>query len=169
MRMLGELAAYYPDVKRSLHAGEMRDEMARELGAERHIRRALASAEAGGAGAHRLGHTVALYADPEPAGLLAEMNRRDVAIEINLESNRQLLGVGPLGHPLVDYLAAAVPVVLFTDDPGLMLSDLQHQFTLAARNVGVSYRNAEDDRDEQHRLQLPAGRRPAAATSSAGG
>ena len=48
MRMLGELAAHYPDVKRSLHAGEMRDEVAVKLGAEQHTRRALASAEAGG-------------------------------------------------------------------------------------------------------------------------
>ena len=49
----------------------MRVELAVELGAEQHIRRALASAEAGGAAAHRLGHAVALDADPEPAGLLA--------------------------------------------------------------------------------------------------
>ena len=67
------------------------------------------------------------------------MKRRGVAVEVNLESNRQLLGAGPLGHPLVDYLAAGVPVVLPTDDPGLMLSDLKQQFALAARNRAVSY------------------------------
>ena len=55
-------------------------------------------------------------------------------------SNRQILGVDPVGHPLVDYLAAGVPVVLATDDPGLMLSDLRQQFALAARNDAVSYR-----------------------------
>ena len=42
--------------------------------------------------------------------------------------------------PLVDYLAAGVPVVLATDDPGLMLSNLRQQFALAARNDAVSYR-----------------------------
>ncbi len=140
MRMFGALAAHYPDVKRSLHAGEMVIELAAELGAERHIRRALAPAEAGGAAAHRLGHAVALQGDPNPAGLLAEMRRRGVAVEINLESNRQLLGVDALDHPLLDYLAAGVPVVLSTDDPGLMLSDLTQQFALAARNDSVSYR-----------------------------
>ena len=139
MRMFGELAAHYPDVKRSLHAGEMLDGPAATLGAERHIRQALAAAGEGGAAAHRLGHAFALDADPAPAGLLAEMKRRGVAVEINLESNRQLLGAGPLDHPLVDYLAAGVPVVLATDDPGLMLSDLRQQFALAARNDGVSY------------------------------
>ncbi len=33
-----------------------------------------------------------------------------------------------------------MPVVLATDDPGLMLSDLRQQFALAARNDAVSYR-----------------------------
>ena len=139
MRMFGELAAYYPGVKRSLHAGEMLDGQAGTLAAGGHIRRALAPAGDGGAAAHRLGHAVALGADPDPAGLLAEMKRRGVAVEINLESNRQLLGARPLGHPLVEYLAAGVPVVLSTDDPGLMLSDLRQQFALAARNPAVSY------------------------------
>ena len=140
MRMFGELADHYPNVKRSLHTGEMVDPLAATLGAERHIRLAQAPAEMGGAAAHRLGHAVALHADPEPARLLAEMRERGVVIEVNLESNRQLLGVSPLNHPLVDYLAAGVPVVLATDDPGLMLSDLPQQFALAARNEAVSYR-----------------------------
>ena len=139
MRMLGDLAAYYPNVRRSLHAGEMLDAQAAPLGAERHIRLALAPAEAGGAAAHRLGHAVALHADPQPEALLAEMRRRGVAVEISPESNRQLLGVDPAAHPLADYLAAGVPVVLATDDPGLMLSDLRQQFALAARNDAVSY------------------------------
>ena len=139
MRMLGELAAYYPAVRRSLHAGEMLDAQAAALGAERHIRLAVAPAEAGGAAAHRLGHAVALKADPQPEALLVQMRRRGVAIEISPESNRQLLGVDPVNHPLVDYLTAGVPVVLATDDPGLMLSDLRRQFALAARNVAVSY------------------------------
>ena len=139
MRMFGEMAAYYPDVKRTLHAGEMTDELTKALGAERHIALAVAPVEAGGAAAHRIGHATALRADPDPARLLAEMKRRGVAAEINLESNRQLLGVDPLGHPLVDYLAAGVPVALSTDDPGPMYSDMQQQFELAALNENVSY------------------------------
>ena len=140
MRMFGELAAHYPNVKRSLHAGELLDRQAALLNAQRHIRLAVAPAEAGGGDADRLGHAVALHADPEPDELLARMRRRGIAIEISPESNRQILGVDPLGHPLVDYLAAGVPVVLATDDPGLMLSDLRQQFALAARNDAVSYR-----------------------------
>lgn len=139
MRMLGELAAYYPEVRRSLHAGEMLAAQAAALGAERHVRLALAPAEAGGAAAHRLGHAVALNADPRPEALLARMRRRGIAVEISPESNRQLLGVDPAAHPLADYLAAGVPVVLATDDPGLMLSDLRQQFALAARNDAVTY------------------------------
>ena len=118
----------------------MLDVQAAALGAEQHIRLALAPAEAGGAAAHRLGHAIALHADPQPDELLAQMRQRGIAIEISPESNRQILGVDPVGHPLVDYLAAGVPVVLATDDPGLMLSDLPQQFALAARNDAVSYR-----------------------------
>ena len=140
MRVFGELAAYYPSVKRSLHAGEMLDDQAAALGAQRHIRLAVAPADAGGAAAHRLGHAVALHADSEPDELLAQMRRHGIAVEISPESNRQILGVDPAGHPLVEYLAAGVPVVLATDDPGLMLSDLRQQFALAARNDAVSYR-----------------------------
>ena len=43
---------------------------------------------------------------------------------------------------------SAVPVVLATDDPGLMLSDLRQQFTLAARNLGYSFLPSAD----RHRL-----------------
>ena len=139
MRMFGEMGAYYPDVKRTLHAGEMTVERARAIGAERHIALATATAEAGGAASHRIGHAVTLNADPEPARLLVQMKQRGIAAEINLESNRQLLGIDPIGHPVVDYLAAGVPVVLATDDPGPMYSDLQQQFALAALNDSVSY------------------------------
>ena len=38
MRMFGELVAHYPDVKRSLRAGEMLDGLAATLGAGGHIR-----------------------------------------------------------------------------------------------------------------------------------
>ena len=69
-----------------------------------------------------------------------------------------LLGVDPVAHPLVDYLAAGVPVVLATDDPGLMLSDLRQQFALAARNDAVSYPTLKALAMKQHRLQLPPGK-----------
>ena len=139
MRMFGELAGHYPNVKRSLHAGEMLDEQAVTLGARRNMRLALSPPATGGAGAHRLGHAVALHADPDPDELLARMRQRGIAIEVSLESNRQILGINPPGHPLVDYLAAGIPVVLATDDPGLMLSDLRQQFVLAATSDTVSY------------------------------
>ncbi len=139
MKMFGEMGVFYPEVGRTLHAGEMTDERASALGAERHIALAVAPAEGGGAAAQRIGHAVALSADPDPARLMAQMRQRGVAVEINLESNRQLLGVGPVGHPFLEFLSAGVPVALCTDDPGPMLSDLQQQFALAARNDEVSY------------------------------
>ncbi len=85
------------------------------------------------------------------------MRRRGVAVEINLEINRRLLGVDALDHPLVDYLAAGVPVALATDDPGPMPSDLTRQFALAARNGAVSYRTLKAlPRNSNERSFLPA-------------
>ena len=139
MRMYGELAAFYPGVRRSLHAGEMTVEQAIELGAREHLSLVIAPVETGGAAAHRVGHAVALDATASPRNVLAQMRARGVAVEINLRSNALLLGVTGEAHPLVDYLAAGVPVVLSTDDPGLMETDLREQFALAAQFEEVDY------------------------------
>lgn len=139
MRMFGLMTELYPDVPLTLHTGEMTAGRARALGAIRHIGLAIAPPTEGGAGARRVGHAVALDAAPDRELLLQQMQARDIAIEINLESNRQLLGTDPVGHAMLDYLAAGVPVVLATDDPGPMLTDLREQFALAARNERVGY------------------------------
>jgi hypothetical protein len=55
-----------------------------------------------------------------------------VAIEINLVSNAQLLGVQGKEHPFPLYREAGVPVVLATDDPGIMRTSLTEQYRLAS-------------------------------------
>jgi adenosine deaminase len=67
------------------------------------------------------------------------MRRQKIAVEINLRSNALLLGVSGDAHPLMDYLDAGVPVVLSTDDPGLMGTGLREQYRLAAGYNGITY------------------------------
>ncbi len=55
-----------------------------------------------------------------------------VAVEINLVSNAQLLGVQGKEHPFPLYREAGVPVVLATDDPGIMRTSLTEQYRLAS-------------------------------------
>ncbi|HXV37523.1 MAG TPA: adenosine deaminase [Myxococcota bacterium] len=140
MRMLGELAHLYPDVKRSLHAGEMGVAQAIALGARDHIALAIAPVEAGGAAAQRIGHGVSLDAETSRNAVLERMRQQSIAIEINLRSNALLLGVTGAAHPFDEYLAAGVPIVLATDDAGLMGADLREQFALAAAFPEVDYR-----------------------------
>jgi adenosine deaminase len=73
-------------------------------------------------------------------GLLAEMRKRQVAVEINLTSNDVILGVRGKDHPLPAYLAAGVPVVISTDDAGVSRIDLTNEYFRAARDYGLGYR-----------------------------
>ena len=88
-----------------------------------------------------------MYADENREGWqrtreqLERMRREGIAVEINLRSNALLLGVTGDEHPLLDYLDAGVPVVLSTDDPGLMGTGLREQFVLAAGYEQICYRD----------------------------
>ena len=139
MRIFGKLAAFYPEVRTSLHAAEMTDAQAVALGARDHLALAIGPIDAGGAGASRIGHGVALDAERSREEVLERMRSQRIAVEINLRSNALLLGVTGEAHPLTDYLAAGVPIVLSTDDPGLMGTDLREQFALAAGYEQIGY------------------------------
>jgi adenosine deaminase len=91
------------------------------------------------AGARRIGHGVALAF--EPRGLLEEMRKKNVAVEINLTSNDVILGVRGKEHPLTAYRQAGVPTVLSTDDAGVSRIDLTNEYFRAARDYPLSYRD----------------------------
>jgi hypothetical protein len=65
---------------------------------------------------------------------------RQSTVEINLTSNDKILGVRGKDHPLPAYLAAGVPVVLSTDDPGVSRINLANEYFRAARDYGLDYR-----------------------------
>lgn len=134
MAMLDWLHAQFPQVRISLHAGELSPTMVPPDGLRFHIR---ASIEQGHA--QRIGHGVDVMHEDSPRELLREMARRHVLVEICPTSNRSILGIAGADHPLPAYLAAHVPMAIATDDEGVSRSDLTREFALAASSWQLSY------------------------------
>ncbi len=91
------------------------------------------------AGAKRIGHGVDLAFERDLDDLFKTMRERQVAVEINLTSNDQILGVHGPHHPFPAYRAAGVPVVLSTDDAAVERIDLTNEYDRAARYYGLDY------------------------------
>lgn len=134
MGMLRYFAARHPQVKLSLHAGELTLGLVPPEGLGHHIRDSIEIA-----GAHRIGHGVGIAYEADAAGLLARMARDRIAVEINLTSNDTILGVKGARHPLALYRAAGVPVVISTDDEGVSRSDMTNEYLRAATEQGLRY------------------------------
>jgi adenosine deaminase len=134
MRMLGFLHALSPDVKISLHAGELTPALVPKEVLRFHVRSAVEVA-----GASRIGHGVDVVGEDDAPGLMAEMARRRVMVEINLTSNDTILNVVGAAHPFEAYRRAGVPLALSTDDEGVSRIDLTHEFVRATTTYRLSY------------------------------
>lgn len=134
MQMLNYLHGVYPKVHISLHAGELAAGLVPPEGLRFHIRE---SVELGHA--ERIGHGVAVMHEDDAVGLLREMAKKKVLVEICLTSNDVILGVRGAEHPLSAYRQYGVPVALATDDQGVARSDMTQEYLRAARDQGLSY------------------------------
>lgn len=134
MKMLDYLHGVYPKVHISLHAGELAMGLVPPEGLRFHIRE---SVELGHA--ERIGHGVTVMHERDAAGLLKEMAKRKVLVEICLTSNAVILGVEEKEHPLPVYRQYGVPVALATDDQGVSRSDMTHEYLRAVDSYGLSY------------------------------
>jgi adenosine deaminase len=123
MRMIQFLRRVYPQVKVTLHAGELAPGLVPDEGLRFHIREAVMVA-----GARRIGHGVDVLHEDGARELMEEMARRDVMVEIALNSNDLILGIRGPAHPLHAYMAAGVPVALATDDEGVSRSEMTLEY-----------------------------------------
>src|SRR6185503_11580607 len=89
--------------------------------------------------AERIGHGVDVMYENDATGLLKEMARRHVMVEVNLSSNDGILGITGDRHPFQYYRAAHVPVALSTDDQAVSRIDLGHEYVRAANDYHLSY------------------------------
>ena len=62
-------------------------------------------------------------------------------VEINLSSNEGILGIKGNEHPFPIYRAAHVPVALSTDDEGVSRIEITHEYTRAAIDYHLTYRD----------------------------
>lgn len=119
--------SYYRRVPYSLHAGELTAGMVRPEQLRTHITEAVMVA-----GARRIGHGVDIAYESAWKPLLDLMARKKIAIEINLSSNEFILKVKNEQHPVLLYFTRKVPVVISTDDAGVLRTDLTRQYVLLA-------------------------------------
>jgi adenosine deaminase len=89
--------------------------------------------------ANRIGHGVDIAHENNPEDIMRYMKQHGIAVEINLSSNAALLNIKGKQHPLNYYLAHQVPVVLSTDDEGILRTDLTSQYVEAVFVHGLDY------------------------------
>jgi hypothetical protein len=135
MQMIQALRRFYPDVRVSLHAGELSPGLVPPEGMRFHIRQSVEIA-----GASRIGHGVDVLYEDSADALLREMARRGVMVEIALTSNDAILGVRGADHPLAAYRRYGVPTALATDDEGVARSEMTREWVKAVEEQGLDYR-----------------------------
>ena len=125
----------YPHVKYAMHAGELALGMVKPEELTWHINAAVRTA-----GANRIGHGVDMPYEYKCYDLLRYMQQNNIPIEINLYSNEFILKVKEDRHPITLYRSFNVPILICSDDAGVLRSDLTEQYVLLAnRYKNISY------------------------------
>lgn len=135
MEIFAFLRKTYPAVHLSLHAGELSPQDVLPSALNFHITEAVDLAKA-----ERIGHGVAIAYENNVANLLKTMANQHIAVEINLTSNKKILNIKGKKHPLRYYLANKVPVVLSTDDEGILRTTLTQEYVEAVLNHDIDYK-----------------------------
>ncbi|MBI2785811.1 MAG: adenosine deaminase, partial [Legionella longbeachae] len=134
MQMYQYFHQLYPKVNIALHAGEITQELVTPKDLDFHIHDALFTAHA-----QRIGHGVDIAYENNVQKILDHMASQQKAVEINLISNLKILKVSGQNHPLNYYLKHHVPVVLSTDDEGILRTNLSLQYVEAVQAHNLDY------------------------------
>ena len=125
----------YPNVKYTMHAGELTLGLVQPEELTWHIGAAVYTAEA-----NRIGHGVDMAYEKDSYNLLRYMAKKTIPIEINLVSNEFILKVKENRHPFSLYKEFGVPIVISTDDAGILRTNMTEQYVLLAKQYqNVSY------------------------------
>jgi adenosine deaminase len=135
MMMFKYCHSRFPEVKYSLHAGELTLGLVQPEDLTWHIRSAVYDA-----GTNRIGHGVDIAYEAQAYDLLRYMAKNKIAIEINLVSNEFILNVKENRHPITLYKEFGVPIVISTDDAGILRTNMIEQYVLLAKRYqDISY------------------------------
>lgn len=160
MKMFGLLRQYFQqkyhvDVHYSLHAGELTNLIAKQKDLHSHVEQAIDIANA-----DRIGHGVDIQTELKyHPDLLKQLKQKNKLVEINLSSNADILGVCDGSttekcyepHPIMTFVQAGVPIVLSTDDEGIEMTDLNHEYAIAMKRYPLTY--AQMKRADRNSLQ----------------
>ena len=128
MQMFKYCQALFPKVKYAMHAGELTMMQVKPEELTWHINAAVYEA-----GAYRIGHGIDIPHEAGAYDLLRFMAKHNIAVEINLVSNEFILKVKNDKHPLMLYKDFGVPIVISTDDAGVLRSNMTQQYVLLAK------------------------------------
>lgn len=134
MQMIRYLKSVYPNSHVSLHAGELTYGLVPPDALRFHVRDAVNVA-----GAERIGHGVDILWEDSWRSTMRAMRNRHVCVEINLTSNKYILGVSGKQHPMRQYLKQGVPVTIATDDEGIERTDITGEYQRAVLEQDMSY------------------------------
>lgn len=139
MKIFNFLHQAYPNVHISLHAGELTPETLKSKSSRTrelryHIHDALLTGHA-----ERIGHGVDITYEDNASKLLDYMSKNKTPVEISLTSNRKILNVSGKAHPIHQYLKHNVPIVLSTDDEGILRTNLTHEYVNAVIQHNLDY------------------------------
>ncbi len=140
MQMVRYLHSLYPQVKFSLHAGELNKELIEKdtsgdaFLAHTHMLNALTIASP-----NRIGHGVDIFYEYNIGLIVSAMQKHATLVEVNLTSNEDVLNIQGKSHPLPFYLQHHIPVTLSTDDEGVTRSLLSDEYVKAASTYNLSY------------------------------
>ena len=92
--------------------------------------------------AERIGHGTSSAQDPK---LLAHLAERRIPLEVCPTSNVATRAVRTLDeHPIGEFVRAGVPVTIGSDDPPMFGTDLNTEYAVAARLLGLDERRLAD-------------------------
>lgn len=128
------LSKKYPNVKFSMHSGELTLGLVRPEELGQHIRSSVDIASP-----NRIGHGVDIIYDTDFIETMKRIKEKNIAIEINLTSNEFILNVSHDLHPLEVYHNYEIPMVICTDDEGVLRSSITEQYVLLRQRYDLSY------------------------------
>ena len=134
MQIFDFLHQHYPKVHIALHAGELYPATVASHTVQSPIRDAIVVGHA-----QRIGHGLDILDEPHPEQLAQMMVTKNIAVEINLTSNHLIFGVQGKQHPIEFYLKQHVPIVLSTDDEGILRTELTNEYYTAVREHLIDY------------------------------
>ncbi|WP_291725179.1 adenosine deaminase [Bernardetia sp.] len=137
MQMFRFFKSVYPNVRTAMHAGELTLGLVKPEDLTFHINEAVFIADA-----ERIGHGVDIAYEKDSDKLLKHMAENKIPIEISFSSNDFILGIRGNRHPILLYKSYGVPIVISTDDAGVLRTDLTEQFLILIRDYpSISYQD----------------------------